>query len=223
MRTASRGRRVGPHLPRKLYSPIDYLGLIIAPHRKANVKRRDRIYSQPSFLSALQYVIREYPLHFIAFFIAVFNRHADVLALGIQLGTRESHADRKRLVFSRVKYESPILNFYLDGGAWLQINSLWLLVNDCCLSFSQPLAGFGHKAKPFCQGHAFGQHIQRKLSWLSCGFGGSRPGRTACRGADGQEDKQQNENAACSFHNIFSAATFRLSGRSRHLLLLRLS
>jgi hypothetical protein len=189
MQTASRGRRAGPHLPRKLYSPMDYLGLFIAPHRKANVKRRDRIYAKTSFFSALQYVIRECPLHNIAFFIAVFYRHADVLALWIQLGTRESHADGKRLVFSRVKYESPILNFYLDSGAWLQIDSLWLLVNDCCLSFSQPLAGFGHKAKPFCQGSAFGRHIQRKLSRLSCGFCGLRPGRTACRDAAGQEDE----------------------------------
>jgi hypothetical protein len=169
---------------------MDYLGLFIAPHRKANVKRRDRIYSKISFLSALQYVIRECPLHHIAFFIAVFYRHADVLALGIQLGTRESHADGKGLVFSRVKYESPILNFYLDGGAWLQIDSLWRLVNDCCLSISQPLAGFGHKAKPFCQGSAFGRHIQRKLSRLSCGCCGSRPSRTACRGVAGQEDEQ---------------------------------
>jgi hypothetical protein len=67
---------------------MDYLGLFIAAQRKANVKRRDRIYSKTSFLSALQYVIRESPLHLIAFFIAVFYRHADVLALGIQLGTR---------------------------------------------------------------------------------------------------------------------------------------
>jgi hypothetical protein len=189
MQTASRGRRAGPHLKRKLYSPMDYLGLFIAPHRKANVKRRDRIYAKISFLSALQYVIRESPLHHIAFFIAVFYRHAGVLALGIQLGTRESHADGKRRVFSRVKYESPILDLYLDSGAWLQIDSLWLLVNDCCLSFSQPLAGFGHKAKPFCQGSAFGRHIQRKRSRLSCGFRGLRPSRTACRDAAGQEDE----------------------------------
>jgi hypothetical protein len=190
MQTASRGRRAGHHLKRKLYSPMDYLGLFIAPHRKANVKRRDRIYSKISFLSALQYVVSESPLHRIAFFIAVFYRHADVLALGIQLGTREGHADGKRLVFSRVKYESPILNFYLDGGARFQIDSLRLLVNDRCLSISQPLAGFGHKAKPFCQGPAFGWHIQRKGSRLSCGCCGSRPGRTACRGVAGQEDEQ---------------------------------
>jgi hypothetical protein len=177
-------------LKRKLYSPLDYLGLFIAPHRKANVKRRDRICVQTSLLTALQYVINEIPLHLIAFFSVVFHRHADVLALGIQLGIRESHAERKRRVFSRVKYESPLPNFYLEGGALPQKSSHWLLGNDCCLSFSQPLAGFGHKAKPFLQRHAFGRHIQRKLSRLSCGFCGSRPGRTACRGAAGQEDEQ---------------------------------
>jgi hypothetical protein len=45
------------------------------------------------------------------------------------------------------------------------------------------------KVMPTENGSAFGRHIQRKLSRLSCGFCGLRPGRTACRDAAGQEDK----------------------------------
>ena len=69
---------------------MDCLGLSIALHRKANVKRRDRICIQITcVLRALQYVVSESPLHCIAFFPIVFHRHAGVLALGIQLGFRQ--------------------------------------------------------------------------------------------------------------------------------------
>ena len=197
----------------KHYPPMDYLGLSIALHRKTNIKRCDRICVQTAcILSTLQYVISESPVDRIAFFPIVFHRHAGVLALGIQLGIRESHADRKRHVFSGVKYESPISNFYLQGGALPQKSSHWLLINDCCLSSSQRLAGVGHKAKPLLQGLARGRRIQRKPGRLLCGgYCG------LSRGTAGQQDEQGND--AYSLHDIFGAATLHLSGRSRHILL----
>ena len=137
----------------------------------------------------------------LAFFPIVFHRHAGVLALGIQLGIRESHADRKRHVFSRVKYESPLPNFYLEGGALPQKSGYWLLINDCCLSPTQRLAGVGHKAKPLLQGLARGRRIQRKSGRLLCGY------FSLSRGTAGQEDEQGND--AYSLHDIFGVSTYR--------------
>ena len=130
-------------LLRKLYSPQERLSLLIAMQRKANVKRCDRINLLISFLTCLQNIISENSLHLIAFFSIVFHRHADLgSCLGIQRGIRESHADRKRRIFTRVKYESPLPNFYLQGGAIVQKTSRWLFGKDGCLSSSQKLAGF---------------------------------------------------------------------------------
>ena len=144
--------------------------LFIASHCKLNVKRSDRIYLLISVLSALQYVISENPLHLIAFSSVVFHCYARVGSpLGIQRGIRESHAYRKRRVYPRVKYESPLTNFYLEGGTIIQKSSHWLFGNDCCLSFSQPFTGFGHNTKPVHHALACGLRIQRKHARLWCG------------------------------------------------------
>ena len=86
-------------------------------------------------------------------------------------------------------------------------SSHWLLINDCCLSSSQRLAGVGHKAKPLLQGLARGRRIQRKPCRLLCGY------FSLSWGATGQEDEQGND--AYSLHDVFGAATFRLSGSGR--------
>ena len=70
-------------LLRKLYSPMRCPDLSIAPHHKANVRQRDRIYLHISILSALQYIISAYPHSFIALFPVVLYIHANVL-LGAQ-------------------------------------------------------------------------------------------------------------------------------------------
>ena len=110
--------------------------MIITSHGKANVKHLDWIFPQPTFFGALQDIIAECPLDHIAFLVSGLYGHAYAFTLGVQLGVRESHANGKRLAFSRVEYEGPFSDFDLDSGAWFQILSLWLLINDYRLSIS---------------------------------------------------------------------------------------
>lgn len=147
-------------LLRELDPSLECQRFSIASHRKADIQPRDGVNLFLSTLSRLQYVINEFPFQRITFISVLFHSHTDVFALGIQLGIRESHAYGKRCAFTRIKYERPISNFYLDGGGVVQESSRRLLFNDRCFSSSKRRTRRGNQAKPLFHRQTYGWHVQ---------------------------------------------------------------